>query len=66
MSKREDARADQHEIPEGIGRRTVIGRSLGVALAGSVLGVTRPSAAAVTKGDAGRRGCGGRHHALAS
>ena len=33
MSKREDARADQCGTPEGIGRRMVIGRSLGVALA---------------------------------
>ena len=36
MSTREDARADQVGTSEGIGRRTVIGRSLGVALAGDV------------------------------
>ena len=46
MSTREDARADQVGTSEGIGRRTVIGRSLGVALAGSVLGATGLSAAA--------------------
>ena len=46
MSTREDVRADQVGTSEGIGRRTVIGRSLGVALAGSVLGATGLSAAA--------------------
>ena len=46
MSTREDARADQVGTSEGIGRRTVIGRSLEVALAGSVLGATGLSAAA--------------------
>ena len=45
MSTCDDARFNQLGAPDGIGRRTVIERSLGIAFAGSVLGGTVLSAA---------------------